>query len=45
MIKLEQFQMSNLEKVKRADFVIESSDDDSKNLNQLTKIVNLIITK
>lgn len=45
MIKLEQFQMSNLEKVKRADFVLESSDDDSKNLNQLTKIVNLIIKK
>lgn len=45
MIKLEQFQLSNEEKVKRADFVLESSNDDNKNLKQLTNIVNLIIKK
>lgn len=45
MIKLEHFQLNNEEKVKRADFVFISSNDDDKNLNQLTSLVNLMIKK
>ena len=45
MLKLEKFQLSNEDKVKMADFVLQSSDDDNKNIQQLTEIVNLIIKK
>ncbi len=45
MLKLEKFQLSNDEKVKRADFVLQSSENDKENLKQLTFIVDLLIKK
>lgn len=45
MLKLERYQLSNKEKVKRADYVIHSGEDDIKNINEIDKTMNLILKK
>lgn len=45
MIELEKYQLSNEEKVKKANYVLHSSEDDIDNLNQLSKIVKEISKK
>lgn len=42
MLKLEKFQLSNDEKVKRATYVLISSDDENSNLKQLDNIIKSI---
>ena len=45
MIKLEKYQLSNEEKVKRADYVLFSIYNELDNISQLSKIIEKIVKK
>lgn len=45
MVKLEALQYNNYQKIKNADYVINSSEDDLKNINSLKKVIDDIVKR
>ena len=45
MVKLEELQYNNYQKIKNADYVINSSEDDLKNINSLKKVIDDIVKR